>query len=175
MNKEKGRKVIKVKLSIQDTYVEWIRAEMYCVSCFMQQQCVTCKTVIKWNNIQVHWDSYLLSAQLVWGNRISIWIKGLHSYCSFSLQRPERLWCPPRLLTNGYMGLFPWGLSGRGVKLTTHLQLVSRSRMHGAIPPLSQYVFMAFCLVTTGTTLPFYYDILTPIKRATLMLHRSRE
>jgi len=32
-----------------------------------------------------------------------------------------------RLLSNGYRGLFPWGLSGRVVKLTTHL---------GAIPPL---------------------------------------
>jgi hypothetical protein len=33
------------------------------------------------------------------------------------------------------------------VKLTTHLHLVLRSRMHGAIPPLSQYVFMSWCLV----------------------------
>jgi hypothetical protein len=31
-------------------------------------------------------------------------------------------------------GLFPWGYSSRGVKLTTHLHLVSRSRMCGAIP-----------------------------------------
>jgi len=29
------------------------------------------------------------------------------------------------------------------VKLTTHLHLVPRSRMSGAIPPLPQYVFMA--------------------------------
>jgi hypothetical protein len=42
--------------------------------------------------------------------------------------------------------LFSWRYSGRGVKLTTHLQLVLRSRMHGAIPPLPQYVFMAWCL-----------------------------
>jgi len=28
------------------------------------------------------------------------------------------------------------GVSGRGVKLTTHLYLVSRSRTRGAIPPL---------------------------------------
>jgi len=32
-------------------------------------------------------------------------------------------------------GLCSWGLSGRGVKLTTHLHLVPRSKMHGAIPP----------------------------------------
>jgi len=34
------------------------------------------------------------------------------------------------------MGLFPWGLSGRGVKLTTHLHLVPMSRMSGAVLPL---------------------------------------
>jgi hypothetical protein len=33
------------------------------------------------------------------------------------------------------------------VKLTTHLHLVPRSRMRGAILPLPQYVFMALCLV----------------------------
>jgi len=33
------------------------------------------------------------------------------------------------------------------VKLTTHLHLVPMLRMRGAIPPLSQYVFMAWYLV----------------------------
>jgi hypothetical protein len=36
--------------------------------------------------------------------------------------------------------LFLWGKSGRGVKLTTHLHLMPRLIMHGAIPPLHQYV-----------------------------------
>jgi hypothetical protein len=31
-----------------------------------------------------------------------------------------------------------------GVKLTTHLHLVPRSRMLGAMPPLPQYAFMAW-------------------------------
>jgi len=44
-------------------------------------------------------------------------------------------------------GLFPWGQSGRGVKLTTHLHLESRSTMRGPIPPLSQYAFTAWCSV----------------------------
>jgi len=35
----------------------------------------------------------------------------------------------------------------RGVKLTTHLHLVLRSRMRGAIIPLPQCVFMAWYLV----------------------------
>jgi hypothetical protein len=43
---------------------------------------------------------------------------------------------PSSLLFNGYQGLLSWGQSGRGMKLTTHLHLVSRSRMRGAIPPL---------------------------------------
>jgi hypothetical protein len=51
---------------------------------------------------------------------------------------------PPIQWVRGSLSL---GQSGRGVKLTTHLHLVPRSRMRGSIPPLSQYVFMAWCLV----------------------------
>jgi len=41
-------------------------------------------------------------------------------------------------------GAFPCGYSGRGVKMTTHLHLVPRSRMRGAT---LQYAFVAWCLV----------------------------
>jgi hypothetical protein len=34
--------------------------------------------------------------------------------------------------------------SGRGVKLPTHLHLMSRLRMRGVLPPFSQYVFLAW-------------------------------
>jgi hypothetical protein len=49
---------------------------------------------------------------------------------------PERLWGPLSLISNGYRGLFPRGWTGRGVKLTTHLHLVPRSRKCGPIHPL---------------------------------------
>jgi hypothetical protein len=40
------------------------------------------------------------------------------------------------LVSNGYQGHFPWVSSGRGVKLTTHLQLLQRSIIPGSIHPL---------------------------------------
>jgi hypothetical protein len=46
-------------------------------------------------------------------------------------------------------GFFPQRLSGQGVKLTTHLHLMAKFKMSGAIPLLPLYVVMAW----TGTTL----------------------
>jgi hypothetical protein len=61
-----------------------------------------------------------------------------------SPQHLDRLKVPPSFLSNGYRGLFPRGERGRGVKLTSHLQLEPRSknvnlyiqspiRLHGAV------------------------------------------
>jgi len=46
----------------------------------------------------------------------------------------DQLWSPLSLLSNGFQELSPWWYSGRGMKLTTHLHLVLRSRIHGAFP-----------------------------------------
>jgi hypothetical protein len=67
---------------------------------------------------------------------------GLHRGFRFqvpvgSQRRPDRHWGPPSSLSNGYQGLFPREKRRRGVKLTTRLQLVPRSRKYGSIHPLS--------------------------------------
>jgi hypothetical protein len=65
-----------------------------------------------------------------------------------SPQRPDLLWGPPIIPSNGYWRtLYLESKAARGVKLTTHLHLVPRLSICGAIPPLLQYVFMAWCLV----------------------------
>jgi hypothetical protein len=43
--------------------------------------------------------------------------------------RLDRLWGPPSLRSSMYRSRFPRGYSSRGMKLTTHLYLVPRSRM----------------------------------------------
>jgi hypothetical protein len=50
------------------------------------------------------------------------------------------------------------------VKLTTQLHLVPRSRIHGAIPPLPQYAFMAWCSVRhrKNFTFTLYISVLHP-------------
>jgi hypothetical protein len=49
---------------------------------------------------------------------------------------------------NGYQGLFPWGWSDRGVKLTTHLYLVPRSKN------VWSYTSTLPIPLSRGTTLP---------------------
>jgi hypothetical protein len=51
---------------------------------------------------------------------------------------------PPLGATQPPIQWLPGALS-LGVKLTTHLHLVPRSRMHGAISPLPQYAFIVRC------------------------------
>jgi hypothetical protein len=64
-----------------------------------------------------------------------------------SPKRPDRLWGPLSLLSNGYWGLFFLGQNGRVVNLTTHLHLSAEVKKGGAIPPLPPYVFIAYCLI----------------------------
>jgi hypothetical protein len=50
---------------------------------------------------------------------------------------------PPIQWVQGALSL--GGKATGGMKLTTHLHLVPKSRMRGAIPPLPQYAFMEWC------------------------------
>jgi hypothetical protein len=65
----------------------------------------------------------------------------------FSSQpRPERLWCPPSLLSNRYQGLFPWSKAARAWSYTS----------------TSQFAFRAWCSIKPQGQLYFTILILSP-------------
>jgi hypothetical protein len=73
-----------------------------------------------------------------------------------SPRRPDRLRGPSSVISTGYGGSFPRGLSGSGVKLTTHLQLMPRSRKCGSIHPLPISLHgVVLNQLSSGTTLLF--------------------
>jgi hypothetical protein len=91
-------------------------------------------------DVSAHFDFYYyLRITYLWSRRIETRLRAkrpvlnsrqvqLWDFFS-SLPGPDRLWGPSSLLSNRYRGQ-----SGRGVKLTTHLHLVTTTC--GVIPPL---------------------------------------
>jgi len=61
----------------------------------------------------------------------------------------DRLWDPPRFTSIAY--------NERGVKFTTHLRLVLRLKMSGAISPLYLYTFMTWTVTTLPLTVLFSF------------------
>jgi hypothetical protein len=100
----------------------------------------------------------------------------------FFLVRPDLIWGPPTLLLKGYCGLITRQESGRGVKLTIHLHLVSRLRMmelylHSSIGPNG--VVLNYLNKVTTLSFPYYcvkritsgYELNTSTKRRNIMLN----
>jgi hypothetical protein len=74
----------------------------------------------------------------------------------FPPRLPDQFWGPPSLVSNGHRGLFPGSKAARGVKLTTHLQLVLRSRILGSTYPfLIRIHGVVLNQLSIGTTLLF--------------------
>jgi hypothetical protein len=108
--------------------------------------------------LSVNWMAYIKLRRAVIAQSVQRWptdwtigVLGFDSWRGLGIfpsqPRPELLWAPPSLLSNGCQGFLPWGLSGWGVRLTTHLHLVPRSKNEWSYTSTSQYAFMAWCLV----------------------------
>jgi len=71
------------------------------------------------------------------------------------------LWGPSSCLSNWNQGRFPRRKSGRGVKLTSYLHLLYRSRMHGTIGLITpSHIFTAWCYIKhiSNITVTFYHS-----------------
>jgi len=66
----------------------------------------------------------------------------------------------------GTEGSFPGGKAIGGVNVTTHLHIVTRSRIHGVVPRLPQYTFMARCSVEAQGQLYLYSFLLNRLQHS---------
>jgi hypothetical protein len=84
--------------------------------------------------------------------RDSIPVRCKRFFCYF--QCPDWLWDPASLPTSGYECFFGGRIPVGAWRLTTHLHLVSRLKVHGDIPPLLHTSLWHDVWLSTGTTGP---------------------
>jgi hypothetical protein len=60
---------------------------------------------------------------------------------------PDQLWGLTSLLSKEYLGFFPLGQSGRGVKVTTRQNVVAQVKNSWICTSTPQYVFMSWCSI----------------------------
>jgi hypothetical protein len=88
------------------------------------------------------WAIYLSTGFRIWiiplGKRGSV--RGRNN--NFSLLHSIKTGSNFPLLLSGYLGSFPLGQSGLGVKLANLLHLIPRLRMSGAVPPLHHISYL---------------------------------
>jgi hypothetical protein len=117
-----------------------------------------------------------------WGNSVSIvsdyglgdWgsVPGRDKGFSFQLLRPDWLWNPPSLLSNGFRGVPSPGVKrSRGVTLTTHPHLVPGSRMSRCYTSSVPSASMAY---SGKTLLHLYCKICNPTNSLAADLHMLR-
>jgi hypothetical protein len=93
-----------------------------------------------------HWDTGWMIRVLGFDSQqgLGIFLVTTASRTALGPTQPPIQWVP---------GVLSLGVKQPGMKLTTHLHQCWGQRMSGAIPPLLQYAFMAWCSVkSTGTT-----------------------
>lgn len=103
--------------------------------------------IIPWQLLKQRTHPWILSSKVPYplktangnypSNRAPIWTTGVRLLArqGFSLRRDVQPGCrpPPSIISSGYQ--FISGVKhGRSVKITTHIRLVPRLRIHGAIP-----------------------------------------
>jgi hypothetical protein len=163
----------------------WYQQMGTAVSCYLHAACVAkwfpvlthyfrFRHVEKHNiTITVLWDYWFLITLLPankrrdssvvqrWARSWMIGVRIPAEARNFSLHHhvPTGFGARPASYSMGTRNSFPGSKNGRGVKLTTHLHLVPRSRMRGAIPPFPQYAFMAWCWVKAwGQLFTLYFQ-----------------